>query len=310
MAHMEQDAPLTDTVETPARRQRPARPVPHGGSKWAALYAGPRLAPAPETAGGFEIHENVELAPDGSISAATGPADPRRVYWLAGGPDISLGRFLSETLPGLPPDAPLVGGKLTQSQARILQVLGRLPNFQRLAAPQNFAAVLTAASAAGGAALAAVTAALRPAEIVPGAPSIVAILPALGGVGRKFALRNRASVAAWLRARRATLAAPDEAPFNVTAELLAAATLVLLADPEQTGLLGLLAPGTRVVEIAPEGWVSSTARSLCAAFGLKYDIFLAGPPSYPLMTALPFGAPAMMSYDVSIAQLHRALTIL
>jgi hypothetical protein len=147
---------------------------------------------------------------------------------------------------------------------------------------------------------------LRP-PAQPGAPSGLAILPR---PGHRFSLRNQASVTAWLRARRIAVLDPDHTDFAQTAALLNAATLVLIAEPAQAGLLALCQPQTRVVELAAEGWAGARTRTLCAALGLDWRLFLGSAPAYPVLAPLPFGAPAPMAFEISIALLNKALSLL
>ncbi len=138
-------------------------------------------------------------------------------------------------------------------------------------------------------------------------PCSVAMLPT---APQRFTLNNCASLSGFLRARRFTLVAPESTPSTATAALLARATLVLLADPGDAGLLGLCPPGTKVLEIAPEGWTTSHTRALCAALGLNWHLFLATPLSYPLLGTLPFGARTPLSYEVPLGALGQTLAAL
>ena len=291
---------------------------PLGGSARAFLYAGPRAI----TIRGREIiaHPNATCLPDGGIGLdeSTAPLVHETVFPLAAGRGVALGDFCASALPGILaaqpfwPGSRLVGAALTPAQHSVLARLGIAHAYRVLTEPASFATVLAARAAQAYAAPAdvdylALMDLLRnpPAANVP-AP--VALLPAASGQ-KRFALRNRASLAAWLRARHFTLLEPDTEDFAQTASTLAQATLVLLAEPEQAGLLGLCPPETQVLEIAPEGWAGAKTRALCDALGLRWNLFLADPPAYPVLRALPLGASCALSYEVKLAALGRALEV-
>jgi hypothetical protein len=136
----------------------------------------------------------------------------------------------------------------------------------------------------------------------------VAILPARET--ERFALTNRASLTAWLRARKITIIEPETMQLGALADCLAAAGTVVLADPEQSGLLALCSPGAKILEIAPEGWLGVQARWLAEIFGLRWTAFFASAPGYPLLGELPFGALVPLSYDVPIRALGKTLDTL
>jgi hypothetical protein len=136
----------------------------------------------------------------------------------------------------------------------------------------------------------------------------VAILPPRET--ERFALTNRASLTAWLRARKITVIEPETMQLDALADCLAAAGTVVLADPEQSGLITLCSPGAKILEIAPEGWLGVQARWLAEVFGLRWTAFFAAAPGYPLLGDLPFGALVPLSYDVPIRALGKTLDTL
>ena len=139
-------------------------------------------------------------------------------------------------------------------------------------------------------------------------PAPVALLPAASGPQR-FALRNRASLTAWLRARHFTLLDPE--PRISRRPLPPWRKQRWCSSPTlQAGLLGLCPPETQVLEIAPEGWAGAKTRALCDALGLRWNLFLAEPPAYPVLRALPLGATCALSYEVKLAALGRALDVI
>jgi hypothetical protein len=297
-----------------AQRDSPhPSPRPYGGSRWARFFAGPTSVPI--RARGLATCHNVTCHPDGSItSTAAGTATG---VVLRAGPGVPLGDFLTQELPGIfgyfasaPQAAQLIGPAPTAPQNTVLGRLG-LPASAPLTGPEAFAALLTSAPASPHAAPAdpeclAMLAKLR-APATACVPAAVGILPA---VEAPIALHNRVTVAAWLRAHRVQILTPDTANFDATAAACAAATLAILADTHQSGLLGLLPPGTRVLEICPEGCATGQVRALCAALGLPWSLFLATPPRYPVLEPLPFAAQALLSYEIPIASLRTALAAL
>ena len=282
-----------------------------GGSKWSRCFAGPRRISRP----GYAVHSvaSAVCRPDGNIDARSAAAtvDAGTAFPLAGGPAIPLGMFIAAQLPGilaalkLHPGACIAGAELTPVQGSVLTRLGLAQAYETLAAPRRFAEALICHRAPGtGTELTALAARLcdPPTRDVP---AIAAILP--DPDTERFALRNRSSLAAWLRARRATLLNPDDDPFEHTAATLARASALVIADPSQAGLLTLCPPGTQILEIAPEGWAGTEIRSLCAALNLPWRLFLAPPPRYPLSEPLPFSALRVLSYEIPIAPLARLL---
>jgi hypothetical protein len=323
---MDLDEPLTDTSDTsapappvPTPRLRPPRFAPFGGTKWALMFAGTResgiAVPSVHTRAAYLDSTGTLMTAERDPAAGTDPTGPADAFWLQGGGSVPLGTLLSDRLPAWlvaaqqATDLPLTGPALSEAETGLLTALqiadrhlppGAAHRFETLLVPDAIADHLAPA----GAAALALMRRLRP-PVAPGAPATVAILPA---AGPRFTLRNRATVAAWLRARRATLLAPDVTPFTTTADALGAATLVIIAEPAQAGLLALCQPGTRIVEIAAEGWAGARTRTLCAALDLRWRLFLGGPPTYPLNAPLPFGAPTPMAYEISIARLNKALS--
>jgi hypothetical protein len=188
----------------------------------------------------------------------------------------------------------------------VLARLGRLRDYVTISAPRRFRRIMVASLGQyclPVSTLRGIADQLRAPKAESG--TRIAILPVRQF--ERFCLTNRASLTAWLRARHFTILEPETARLPDTLERLAAASLVLLADPRQAGLLGLCHPGTRVIEVAPEGWLSATAHYYCTVFGLDWRPFLASPPCYPLRGALPFGSLVPCSYEVSIRDLAGAI---
>jgi hypothetical protein len=283
--------PEPTTASVPPVTLALPRVKPLGGSKWAAAFSGPaRALLRNPTSISFT---NAILYPDGRLvgDAEGAPARDDIVAVLPAGSAVSLGQFLTGPLNMRPP-----------SPAR----LGLLRGYISIESPQKFREILVMPE--------------RPGEI-PGpyvkpiaerlrAPAVaragmVAILPPR--TDEKFCLSNRASLSAWLRARRVTLLDPESLRLADLAVSLAAAELILLADPRQAGLLGLCHPGGKVIEIAPEGWLGAEARCFCEMFGLDWQPFLASPPGYPLSGSLPFGSLVACSYEVPIRDLAKVL---
>ncbi len=321
---MDQNNPLARTDATgpdpaaPPRRPRPPRVAPFGGSKWAAFFAGPREAPlAARALHWFEpgyVNADGTIADDVPEAAAAGG---EAAFWAPTGEHMPLGALLTDILPAWLaaqrdlPDVALTGPALSTAEAALLTALDLHDRFLTIEAPTRFARLaaaepLPAHLAPADADALALLERLRP-PTQPGAPAGLAILPR---PGHRFSLRNQASVTAWLRARRIAVLDPDHNEFSHTAALLSAATLVLIAEPAQAGLLAFCQPETRIVELAAEGWAGARTRTLCAALGLNWRLFLGGAPTYPITAPLPFGAPAPMAFEISIGLLNKALSLL
>ena len=269
------DATLASLAE---RHYLRGRTRPMGGSSRAFLYAGSRAI----TVRGREIiaHANATCLPDGGIGRAetAAPPEPETVFPLTAGPGIALGDFCATVLPGILtarpfwPGGRLVGAAPPPAQHSVLARLGLARAWRVLAEPTPFATVLAARAAPAHAAPAdadclSLMAALRD-PAAANVPAPVAILPAASGQ-KRFTLHNRASLAAWARARHIRVLAPDTEDSAQTAAILAQATLVLFAEPQQAGLLGLCPPETQILEIAPEGWAGAKTRALCDALDLR-----------------------------------------
>jgi hypothetical protein len=292
------------------------RVMPLGGSKWARFYAGPTAVAV--TAPDLIALENTVIAADGGITSAEesleacATANNTPVFWLEAGERISLGQFLvgaSNIALQLPTYHRLAGPTLTARQTDVLARLGRLRDYAPITAPMSFHRVVFArfrAGAVAGPVVRFVADQLRVGAEAPGAP--VAVLPVRQF--ERFGLVNRASLTAWLRAKRFVIVEPERVKLAETLELFAAAPVVLLADPRQAGLLGLCNPGTKVLEIAPEGWLDATGHYFSTLFGLYWQPFLACPPSYSLRGALPFGSLVPCSYEIPIRELALALQTL
>jgi hypothetical protein len=303
--------PEPTTASVPPVTLALPRVKPLGGSKWAAAFSGPaRALLRNPTSISFT---NAILYPDGRLvgDAEGAPARDDIVAVLPAGSAVSLGQFLTGPLNMRPPSPaaglpPFCGAPLTPRQTDVMARLGLLRGYISIESPQKFREILVMPE--------------RPGEI-PGpyvkpiaerlrAPAVaragmVAILPPR--TDEKFCLSNRASLSAWLRARRVTLLDPESLRLADLAVSLAAAELILLADPRQAGLLGLCHPGGKVIEIAPEGWLGAEARCFCEMFGLDWQPFLASPPGYPLSGSLPFGSLVACSYEVPIRDLAKVL---
>jgi hypothetical protein len=188
----------------------------------------------------------------------------------------------------------------------VLARLGRLRDYAAVGEAQFYEKVI-AVDIAEGAAIGPVvkTVADRLRQPPPASGAAIAVLPVRQF--ERFGLVNRASLTAWLRAKRFTVVEPERLKLAELLAVFAAAPAVLLADPRQVGLVGLCHPGTRILEIAPEGWLGSAGHYLSTLFGLVWRPFLAAPPSYPLRGALPFGSLVPCSYEISIRDLAAAV---
>jgi hypothetical protein len=284
----------------------PAQPL--GGTRWSRRYAAPRRARL--TGITWRRVANAVVHPDGHVAeddAALTEQDAAVLPLPAGGA-VTIGQFLTGPVAaayqaGL--TLPFCGAPLSPRQTDILAKLGFLRGYIALAAPRRFTSVTAPEMSAGapGPFTKPLAEFLRAPEAA--AKIRAAILPRRET--EKFCLTNRASLTAWLRAKQVAVIDPETTRLSDLQSLLASASLVILADPAQSGLLGLCAAGTKILEIAPEGWLGLDARVMSAHFGLDWQPFLAAPPSYPLQGPLPFGSLVPCSYDVPIRELAKVL---
>jgi len=290
-----------------------ARVIPAGGSKWAHSFSGPTTVIVSEGGviirAGAVVHPNGEVFEDG-VALEQRDAD---VFPLAAGEGVSLGRFilgLAASIKTDPREFEYCGARLSPPQAEILQKLGKADGYEPLSGTTRFRTAIKpaqdSAKSVPGSQLRALAGRLR-APAMAGNKRL-AILPARET--ERFALTNRASLMAWLRAKKFEVIEPEAMPFDVTAGALAAAALVILADPEQAGLVSFCPPGAKILEIAPEGWLGARTRWFCQLFGLEWTPFLANAPAYPLLNALPFGARVPLSYEIPIGALAKTLDAL
>jgi hypothetical protein len=262
------------------------------------------------TRAGAVAHLNGGVSDDG---AGLEPRDAT-VFPLPAGDGIALGRFLSGPLAAsvaMESSRPFeyCGARLSPRQAEVLRKLGKADGYLHLQGPARFRNVITEIPGMPDNAIGPHMRALAERLRAPAKrDQRLAILPSRET--ERFSLTNRASLTAWLRARKLEVAEPEAMPFESLAMSLAGAALVILADPAQAGLLSLCAPGAKILEIAPEGWLCAGARGVCQVFGLEWTPFLANAPAYPLLNALPFGARVPLSYDIPIRALAKTLDAL
>jgi len=298
---------MPDDSSPPPPRTTLAPFTPRGGSKWAHRFGWAKTV----TVSGAEISrwEPAVAHPDGTVTEGGSAPDMRDeiVFMLAAGEKVSLGRFLLGGPASVPAGTACCGAPLTARQAEVLRKLGLFSGYITLSAPVRFRMVLAAATAdVPGPHIKGMAERLRRKTQITGAA--VAILPPRET--ERFALTNRASLTAWLRARKITVIEPETMPLDMLADYMAAAGTVVLADPEQSGLLALCSTGAKILEIAPEGWLGVQARWLAEMFGLRWTAFFAAAPGYPLLGELPFGALVPLSYDVPIRALGKTLDTL
>jgi hypothetical protein len=260
---------------------------------------------------GAVVHPTGEVSDEGPAGEQFDAA----VFPLAAGDGISLGRFLSGPLAasialGGSRQFEYCGAKLSPRQAEALRKLGAAQGYVTLEVPVRFRSVTSqppgAHALAAGPHLRALADRLRS----PATPQTqrLAILPPRET--ERFSLTNRASLIAWLRAKKINVIEPEAMKLDALANALAAAALVILADPEQAGLVSLCGPEAKILEIAPEGWLGANTRWFCQVFGLQWTAFLANPPAYPLLTAIPFGARVPLSYEIPIRALAKTVDAL
>jgi len=278
-----------------------------GSARWARRYAGPRRARLASItwrqAANAVVHPDGRVADDDAILTEQDAA----VLALPAGSAVTTGQFLTGPLAAAFAanlTLSFCGAPLSPRQTDILAKLGVLRGYIALSAPRRFTRV-TAPDIAAGAPGPLIKPLADSLRAPAGANIRAAILPRRET--EKFRLTNRASLTAWLRAKQFTVIEPETTRLPELQSSLANASLLILADPTQSGLLGLCAQGTKILEIAPEGWLGVEARVMAAHFALDWTPFLAAPPSYPLQGPLPFGSLVPCGYEVPIRELAKVL---
>jgi len=267
--------------------------------------------------GGTILRAGAVVHPNGDVSEAGMGLEQldAEVFPLAAGDAITLGRFLSGPLAAsIATDGTrqfaYCGARLSPCQTEALQKLGAAGGYVTLESPARFRSVIclppAPAALVAGPHLRALADRLR--SVGPAPHQRLAILPPRET--ERFSLTNRASLMAWLRAKKFTIIVPETLKFDELANWMAAAALLILADPEQAGLVSLCARDTKILEIAPEGWLGAHTRWFCQVFGLQWTPFLANAPAYPLLNAIPFGARVPLSYEIPIRALAKTLDAL
>jgi hypothetical protein len=301
---------MSKPLDPLAPQQTPAAgqpfPVAYGGGKWRG-----GLMPAPDLSAQTAQPDVLDHAAVDAAGALMDQADHAEASPLHAVPmraGALLGEWLLDVLVKSAWIAAnqgyrLCGPALSPVQADILRRLGQ-NDYISLAAPARFARLAHFEPIKRPPeTIAALAAALR--GTAPASQGRVAILPQ--HATEMFTLANRASLAAWLRAKRFSLPEPEAMSFDDLAAALSAAGTVMLADPRQAGLIALCRPGTKVIDIAPDGWRGTACRYLCKLFDLTWIPCDAGPLSYKLLTALPFGSRVPLSYEVPIGDLAKLL---
>jgi hypothetical protein len=282
-------------------------PVAYGGGKWRGGFM-----PAPDLTGQAarpDILQDAAVDQDGAVTDQPDHAEalPLHVVPLRGVSAL-LGEWLLDVLMksawiSANQGYRLCSPALSPVQAEILRRLGQ-DDYINLAAPARFARLARfELMKRPPETITAPAAALR--GTAPASGGRVAILPQ--HASEMFTLANRASLAAWLRAKRFSLPEPEAMSFEDLAATLSAAGTIMLADPRQAGLIALCQPGTKVIDIAPDGWRGTACQYLCKLFDLNWIPCDAGPLSYKLLTALPFGSRVPLSYEVPIGDLAKLL---
>ncbi len=303
---------MSESFAPPENQLRLAigQPIAYGGGKWRG--GGLPAADLSAQTTPPEILHDAAVDPGGALLPTTDHAERSPLHAVPlGSSSALLGEWLLEVLVKSAwiagnPDFHLCGPALSPAQNQILNILGH-DHYIALTAPTRFSR------------LARFEFVRRPSDNIKAPACVlrgdasssgagVAILPQ--HATERFTLANRASLAAWARAKRFSLLEPEAMSFDELRAILAGAGTIILADPRQSGLLALSQPVTKVVEIAPAGWRGTTCRYLCQLFDLAWAPCDAGPLSYKLLTALPFGTRVPLAYEVPIGDLAKRLQTL
>lgn len=250
---------------------------------------------------------------------APGPALAAATLPIAAGTTVALGAFLGEALSVAGSGCAgrrgwLIGAPLTPPQIDALAILGLLGDYRPILQPTpvetaSFVRATQHGSRMVRPAIEALRFVVEPYET----SSRIAIL-APDGAGR-FAVENRASLLAWLRA--SGFAVLDVAAMRLeTVELgltdliaaLAACQTVIINDPDQALLLGFCDPGTCVLELGIDGWFDGAVANAAQLFGLEWRLHSGATPHYPLNRRLPLGARRMLRTEIDISGLDSALS--
>ncbi len=279
-----------------------------GGTKWSRFYI-PNAAFVPKTP--QTSVEQDEAWP--SVSAAI--CGQEEAIWIQAGRDISMGGFLSPnlaktfTLMQSNPERRATGLPLSGPQFSCLCKLGISERYAAVSEtlPHQNGGVAEDRRICGATTLGALISmmlALRSPEPIT-EPRLLLILPATSR--SPIRLRNRGSISSWLRARRAVVLDPDTMPFEQLTHCLATASCIIIAAPEQAGVLGLCSPDVKVLELAPDGAALSSVKAACSVFGLDWSLCLGSSPEYSVLTGERAFEPAGLSFEVPIQDLAHAL---
>ena len=266
------------------------------------------------------------LAHDRALGAMETMAAP-----IAVGPTVSLGRFLTEGLAIalLQRDAlgavPLIGAEPTLVQRAALEALDLARGYRVIDQPMQVRRLVVTRREPDGAgarirpahadrfmrvAIEALRFAVEPFEI----SAQVALRR--GVPASDFVIANRLSFDRWLASMGVASLDAEAMQFGDKAlglfdlaAALAGARAVVIDDPGQAGLLGFCDPGTKIVEVAIEGWTDPRIAAMCRIFALDWQVVLCPAPAYSLSQPVPLGSASLLRTEIDIAGVAMALGI-
>ncbi|HQT88652.1 MAG TPA: hypothetical protein PK677_08880 [Acidiphilium sp.] len=304
-----------------------------------APFGGQRLARSAGVA--TEIYEPGLVVPNPFAVRALDPATQADADWaespvataapIASGAAISLGRFLTEGLAIalLQRDVigvvPLIGAGPTPAQRAALDALDLASDFIAIDRATRVRRMIVTQRESGAingrvppvhadrfmrVAIEALRFAVEPYEI---SSQIALRRP------RPIAdydVANRLSFDSWLASMGVVTIDPTAMRIGASdlglldlAAALAGARCVVIDDPSQAGLLGFCDPGTKVVEIAVDGWTDPRIAAMCLVFALDWRVVLCAAPAYSVSQPVPLGSTSLLRTEIDIAGVAMALDV-
>jgi hypothetical protein len=288
-----------------------------------------------------EVYEAGLVEPEPFTTRLFDPNAPENVDWIdasvamaapiASGATIPLGRFLTEGLAiallqrdviGM---VPLIGAALTPAQRAAMEALDLATHFKVIDRPTRLRRMIVTERETGihqG----------RPAPLHADRFMRVAIealrfdvepyeISAQIALRRheplsEYAIANRLSFDSWLGsmgvvtidAALMRIGGCDSGLLDLAAAM-AGARRVVIDDPDQAGLLGFCDPGTKVVEIAVDGWANPRIAAMCRIFALEWCVVLCPAPVYSISQPVPLGSKSLLRTEIDIAGVAMALDV-
>lgn len=131
-----------------------------------------------------------------------------------------------------------------------------------------------------------------------------------------YVVANRLSFDSWLASMGVVTIDPTAMRIGASdlglldlAAALAGARCVVIDDASQAGLLGFCDPGTKVVEVAVDGWTDPRIAAMCRVFALDWRVVLCAAPAYSVSKPVPLGSTSLLRTEIDIAGVALALDV-